>query len=76
MVPSLQLGESRLPELCRRAGINQSELARRMGISRQFISKVKNREKNFTLAQGIHAAMILNCEPADLHDLIWVRSAE
>nr|WP_217597301.1 helix-turn-helix transcriptional regulator [Cohnella sp. GbtcB17] len=76
MAVTLQLGASRLTYLCKRAGINQAELARRMGLSRQFITKVKLREKNFTLAQGIQAAMILGCEPKDLHELIWAQSAD
>lgn len=71
MAPTLQLGESRLPQLCVRAGIKQAELARRLGVPRQFIYQVNRRERNLTLAQGIHAAIILNCEVTDLHDLIW-----
>lgn len=72
MAPSLQLGESRLPDLCRRAGISQSELAKRLGVTRQFIYKVNKRERNLTLAQGIHASIILNCDVKDIHVLNWV----
>jgi transcriptional regulator with XRE-family HTH domain len=72
---TLQLGDSRLPELCKRAKISQAALARQLGVSRQFIYKVKMREKNFTLAQGIHASIILKCDIRHLHHEIW-KSAE
>jgi DNA-binding XRE family transcriptional regulator len=68
---TLQLGDSRLPELCERAKISQAELARQLGVSRQFIYKVNKREKNFTLAQGIQASIILKCGVRDLHHEFW-----
>jgi len=67
---SLRLGESRIPSLCRRAGISQAELARRLGVPRQTIYKVNKRERDLTLEQAINVAYILNCQVEDLHILV------
>ncbi|RUS42257.1 helix-turn-helix transcriptional regulator [Cohnella sp. AR92] len=67
MPSSLHLGESRVPELCRKRGITQAELARRLGVTRQFIYKVNQRLANFSFEQAINAAYILDCRAEDLH---------
>jgi len=67
MALTLRLGESRIPLLCRHRGITQAELARRLGVSRQFIHKVIKRERNFSLEQAINAASILDCLVEELH---------
>ena len=76
MAPSLRLGESRLPELCKRKKISQAELARRLGVSRQFIYKVRKRLKDFSFEQAANAAFILDCQIEDLHVMVHGKRTE
>lgn len=65
---SLLLGESRLPQLLKRANnMSQSEFARRLGVSRQFITKVIKKERKFSLEQALLAAHILDCDVNELY---------
>jgi len=70
MARTLRLGESRIPELCRRAGISQSELARHIGVPRQTIYKVNKGERELSLVQAINIADRLGCKVEDLHVII------
>ncbi|WP_217597193.1 helix-turn-helix transcriptional regulator [Cohnella sp. GbtcB17] len=70
MAASLRLGESRIPNLCRRAKITQAELARRLGIPRQTLYKVNKRIRDLSLEQAINAAYILDCKVEDLHVIV------
>lgn len=42
-------------------GVNQSQLAERIGVSRQSISKILNGYSNLTLARMVKIARALNC---------------
>lgn len=76
MATSLRLGESRLPSLLRKADMTQAEFARRLGVSRQYITKIIKRERTFTLEQGIHAGFILNCDTNDLYVIEFINRRE
>jgi transcriptional regulator with XRE-family HTH domain len=65
----MKLGECRLPELLARRKLTQSEFARRLGVSRQYINKVIQGEKKLSLEQAINAAYILNCDVTDLYHI-------
>lgn len=70
MARSLRLGESRIPEHCRRMKISQAEFARRLGVSRQFVHLVNKRERDLSFEQALNAAQILQCTMEDLHVII------
>ncbi|WP_146216907.1 helix-turn-helix domain-containing protein [Paenibacillus cellulosilyticus] len=48
--------------------MTQAELARRIGVNRQFIYKVKVKERFFSLEQAILVAHVLNCSAHDLYE--------
>lgn len=66
----LRLGESRIPELCKRAKISQAELGRKIGVSRQFIHLVVKRERDLSFEQAINVASILDCNVEYLHKIV------
>lgn len=66
----LRLGASRIPELCKRAGISQAELARHIGVPRQTIYKVSRGMRELSLTQAINVADRLNCRVEDLHNIV------
>ena len=51
-------------DVCRvlkETGISQAELARRLGKSRQYVSRVLNENANFTLGSLVDIALALDC---------------
>jgi transcriptional regulator with XRE-family HTH domain len=66
MLP-LELGDSRLPLLLKRAGISQIEIAELLGVSPSFINQVIKGRRTFSLLQSFRAAVILKCSIDDLH---------
>lgn len=75
IMASLVLGKSLLPERLIEASLNQAELARKLGVSRQFIGKVIAGKRNFSFEMALNAAHILNCEPKDLHQIIYIKGS-
>ncbi|OIB04847.1 hypothetical protein AK95_14625 [Paenibacillus sp. LC231] len=70
---SLQLGDCLLLERLNEKGYTQSEFAKRMGVSRQYVSKIINGERKMSLEFAINAANILGCRITDLYILKVVR---
>lgn len=67
---SLVLGESQLPQLLKKANMTQSDFAKQMGVSREFIRKIIHKEddKVFSLTRALQAAYILDCGVEDLYE--------
>jgi transcriptional regulator with XRE-family HTH domain len=68
---ALRIGRSRLPELL--GDMTQAELARRMGVSRSYISQIISGNQTFSLVKAKEAADILNCYVEDLYEWIYVK---
>lgn len=66
-----KLGSSRLLEHLDRVGISRTDLAKRLGVSKAFISKVINGEKNFSYERSYQVSVILECEMDELHHWIY-----
>lgn len=73
---SLELGESRIPELLLRRKKTQASLARRLGVSPQFISQVIKKERTLSLTQAINAAHFLECRVEDLYHIHVVKNPD
>ncbi|MCC3379873.1 helix-turn-helix transcriptional regulator [Paenibacillus farraposensis] len=56
--------------------MNQSEFARHMGVSRQFVGKLISGERNMSLEFALNAAHILKCRVTDLYVLKVVRKGK
>lgn len=65
---ALRLGRSRLPELLFTRGMTQAELARRLGVSESFITKVISGEKHFSYLRAKIASDILGCTMEELFE--------
>ncbi|MFD1954259.1 transcriptional regulator [Paenibacillus thailandensis] len=63
------LGECLLQDHLNRKGMSQSEFARRMGCSRQFVSQLIAGKAFMSLEFAINAAYILECKPTDFYIL-------
>ncbi len=50
----------------KKAGLSQGEIARRVGVSRQFYSMVENGVKNPSLEVALRIADVLGADPRDL----------
>jgi len=50
----------------KKAGLSQGEIARRVGVSRQFYSMVENGVKNPSLEVAFRIADVLGADPRDL----------
>lgn len=63
------LGECLLLRLLEKRGLSQSQFARKMGCSRQFVSQLINGESYMSLEFAINAAHLLECKVTDLYVL-------
>ncbi|WP_110933794.1 helix-turn-helix transcriptional regulator [Paenibacillus bouchesdurhonensis] len=70
----LRLGDCLLLERLEEKGISQAEFAKRMGVSRQFVSKLISGERKMSLEFAFNAAHILGCRVTDLYILEVVRN--
>ncbi|SMF88100.1 DNA-binding transcriptional regulator, XRE-family HTH domain [Paenibacillus uliginis N3/975] len=70
---SFQLGDCTLLERLNEKGWTQAEFAKRMGVSRQYVSKLINGERKMSLEFAFNAAHILGCRITDLYILKVVR---
>ncbi|GCL71750.1 XRE family transcriptional regulator [Paenibacillus naphthalenovorans] len=68
---ALQFGRSRLPELLRARNMSQAELARRIGVSRSYISQIISGKETFSLIKAKEAAIVLECYVDDLYEWVW-----
>lgn len=75
-----RMGKQRhfIKEWRKHRGLNQEQLAERMGVTQSFVSKIENGKQSPDLAFIALAAEVLRCEPADLimrdptaPDAIW-----
>lgn len=65
---SLLLGESRLPQLLKRANnMRQAEFARRLGVSRQYVTKIITKERVLSYERALLASYILDCQVEELY---------
>jgi putative transcriptional regulator len=62
------LGRCLLKPLLKRAGITQTELARRIGKSPQMISHYANNRKAMDLETAFNIADVLDCSTNDLYE--------
>lgn len=68
---ALDFGRSRLPELL--GDMTQAELARRLGVTRQYISQIISGKNTFSLLMAKECADILGVYVDDLYEWIVVR---
>lgn len=63
-----RMGKQRhfIKEWRKHRGLNQEQLAERMGVTQSFVSKIENGKQSPDLAFIEMAAEVLRCEPADL----------
>lgn len=66
-----RIGRSRLPELMANKGWSQAEFARRLGVSKGFISRVIAGERYFSYPLAVKAAWLLDCNLDDLHEITY-----
>lgn len=70
---SFRLGDCLLLERLKEKGWTQAEFAKRMGVTRQYVSKLVSGERKMSLEFAINAANILGCRVTDLYILNVVR---
>ncbi|GIP25502.1 hypothetical protein J23TS9_06320 [Paenibacillus sp. J23TS9] len=66
---SLQLGKCLLLERLNDKEMSQASFAKRMGVSRQYVSKLVSGERKMSLEFAFNAAQILDCHISDLYIL-------
>lgn len=71
---AFRLAECLLLDLLKKKGMSQSEFARRLGVSRQYINKLINGDRTMTLEMAINSSFILDCQVNDLYKIIFVSS--
>lgn len=59
---------SRVPEHLARIGMSQAEFARRLKVSKAYITQIINLRKKFSIERGKMAANILGCYIDDLYE--------
>ncbi|WP_211746397.1 helix-turn-helix transcriptional regulator [Paenibacillus sp. Marseille-Q4541] len=70
---SFRLGDCLLLERLNEKGWTQAEFAKRMGVTRQYVSKLVSGDRKMSLEFAINAANILGCRVTDLYILNVVR---
>jgi transcriptional regulator with XRE-family HTH domain len=68
---ALDFGRSRLPELL--GDMSQAELARRLGVTRQYISQIISGKDTFSLIKAKECADILGCYVDDLYEWVVIK---
>lgn len=63
-----KVGECQLQTLLDRKGMSQTELASRLGITRQQISKYKRNETVMSYQVAYNISVILGCAMSDLYE--------
>lgn len=71
---AFQLGECLLRQRIQESKYNQSELAKKLGISRQMITKYITGERKMSLEIAINISLLLNCQVTDLYILEIVKN--
>lgn len=71
----LAVGRCLIPELLRKRGWIQQDLADRTGVNKRTISLIcRNKRKNITLLNAMVIATVLDVSPADLFEWIEQRN--
>lgn len=71
-----EFGRCRLRELLKDAGMDQVDLAIKLNVSKQQISKYVNNERYMSLLNAKKVASILHCQIEDLYEWIEVGDNE
>lgn len=58
--------ENNITQLRKRTGLNQSELARRLNVSRSFLSRVEKGHKKCSVEMALKISVILGCGLDDI----------
>ena len=64
---AFRLGECLLLNVLKRRNMSQSEFARRMNVSRQYIHRLATNQKVMSLEFAINACYVLDCDILDLY---------
>jgi transcriptional regulator with XRE-family HTH domain len=64
--PSYEAAIRVMVELRKERGLNQRELASRLGKPRSFVSKIENRERRLDFVEFVAVVRALGLEPADV----------
>lgn len=73
---ALVLGRCRLQSCLRMRKMTQSELARRLGVTRQTINDWANNRAQMSLERAVNIANILDCAVTDLYEFKLERRGE
>ncbi|PLR93235.1 helix-turn-helix transcriptional regulator [Bacillus sp. T33-2] len=68
-----QIGKCLLSERLRQAGMTQAQLAERLGVTRQQVSKWVRGQQRMTLESAKNVSVILDCYIEDLFE--WIPAA-
>lgn len=69
-----KVGTCLLPDLLKRRGMTQTELASRLNVTRQRVNALANNREKMSLETAYTIAKILQCEMEDLYT--WEVSSE
>lgn len=64
------VGKCHLRELLKKRGLNQTELALKLGVTPQQINHYITRKRVMTLSTAKSISTILNCDIEDLYDFL------
>lgn len=63
-----KVGKCLLPDLLKKKGITQAELARRLNLSRQRINAIANNREKMSYEIALNISKILDCNMEDLYE--------
>jgi len=66
---AFRLGECLLRDRLEKVNMTQTELADRLGVSKQFVGAIISGRKKMSLELAINAAQLLECRVTDLYVL-------
>jgi len=65
---TFKVGKCRIPELCYKRGIDQTQLAAKVGLTKQHITDYVSLRNIPSIERAYNIAHVLGCVPEDLYE--------